>query len=334
MSITKVSILNFEYTAKSLEIYPIFPDINLQLEQDIKHLDTISSFNCCILHFFAANRSQIFAFLAKIKALMKTLSENNLPDVQSSVDPRNIDIEYVGVRGMELPVSVQSSTGLQHTVAKVGMYVGLDASKKGTHMSRFLGLLSNHQAPISHQSLVDLMQQMLQNLDASEGKIELEFPFFVKKAAPVSKLESLMNYQVRYEVIQRNGQLHVLQTTVVPVTSLCPCSKEISRYGAHNQRSHITITIRCDDGRVSLEDQIRYAEESASCALWSQLKRVDEKFVTERAYENPKFVEDLIRDVAVALNANPHILAYQIQAENFESIHNHSAYAQISKGLL
>lgn len=264
---------------------------------------------------------------------MKTSIENNLPDVQSSVDPRNIDIEYVGVRGMEFPVSVQSANGVQNTVARVGMFVGLAAEKKGTHMSRFLGLLSNHNAPISHQSLIDLMQRMLSDLDATEGKIEFEFPFFVKKTAPVSKLESLMNYQVCYEVRHDNGQTRVLQTTIAPVTSLCPCSKEISKYGAHNQRSHITITTR-SDGQVSLEQQIRYAEESASCELWSQLKRVDEKFVTERAYENPKFVEDLIRDVAVALNANEHIQAYHIEAENFESIHNHSAYAQIRKGTL
>lgn len=264
---------------------------------------------------------------------MKTLLQNNLPDVQSSVDPRNIDIEYVGVRGMELPVSVQSATGIQHTVARVGMFVGLSAEKKGTHMSRFLGLLTNHLSVISHQSLIDLMKQMLHDLDADQGKIEIEFPFFVNKVAPVSQLESLMNYQVRYEVLHKNGKTDVLQTTIAPVTSLCPCSKEISQYGAHNQRSHITITTR-NDGGLSLEQQIRYAEQSASCELWSQLKRVDEKFVTEHAYENPKFVEDLIRDVAVALNTDPHIFAYHIEAENFESIHNHSAYAQIRKGTL
>ncbi len=264
---------------------------------------------------------------------MKTHTENTLPDVQSSADPRNIAIDYVGVRGMQVPVRVACPEGIQHSVATVNMVVGLEAEKKGTHMSRFLGLLSKHDEPLSYEALMNLMSEMLEVLGAQSGKITFDFPYFVNKAAPVSKLQSLMNYQVRYEVRAEAGEMRFLQTTIVPVTSLCPCSKEISQYGAHNQRSHITITAR-HKGDVSLEAQIRIAEESASCQLWSQLKRVDEKFVTESAYENPKFVEDLIRDVAVALNHNPAVEAYLIEAENFESIHNHSAYAYIRRGTI
>ena len=224
----------------------------------------------------------------------KNLSNNNLPDVQSSVDPRNIAIEYVGVRGIELPVTVSSANGVQPTVAQIGMYVALPAEHKGTHMSRFLGLLESHDKPLCRDTLVELIEDMLKTLESDAGRIDFEFPFFVKKSAPVSHLESLMNYRV-------------------------------------HQRSHVTISARLK-GNLSLEQQIRYAEESASCELWSRLKRVDEKYVTESAYENPKFVEDLVRDVAVALNKDSNVEAYCVQAENFESIHNHSAYAQITKG--
>lgn len=261
----------------------------------------------------------------------KNLSNNNLPDVQSSVDPRNIAIEYVGVRGIELPITVSSANGVQPTVAQIGMYVALPAEHKGTHMSRFLGLLESHAKPLCRDTLVELIEDMLKTLESDAGRIDFEFPFFVKKSAPVSHLESLMNYRVHYKVESKGGVHWVTQTVTVPVTSLCPCSKEISAYGAHNQRSHVTISARLK-ANLSLEQQIRYAEESASCELWSRLKRVDEKYVTESAYENPKFVEDLVRDVAVALNKDSNVEAYCVQAENFESIHNHSAYAQITKG--
>lgn len=274
-------------------------------------------------------------FLAKITPIMNTntLSNNNLPDVQSSADPRNIDIEYVGVKGIELPISVQSASGTQPTVAQIGMYVALPAEHKGTHMSRFLGLLKEHSEPLCKSSLIKLMGDMLSTLESHAGRIDFDFPFFVKKSAPISKLESLMNYRVHYRVEHKNGNTTVTQTVTVPVTSLCPCSKEISNYGAHNQRSHVTIAAKLK-GDLSLEQQIRYAEQSASCELWSRLKRVDEKFVTESAYEDPKFVEDLVRDVAVALNNDKNIQAYSVQAENFESIHNHSAFAQITCGCM
>lgn len=262
---------------------------------------------------------------------MQTLPNTNLPDVQSSADPRNIAIDFVGVRGLELPVTVESANGVQPTVAEIGMFVSLPAHQKGTHMSRFLGLLKEHATPLNRQTLTELMQSMLSALEAESGRIDFEFPFFVQKHAPISELESLMNYRVKLSVEHKAGRTLVTQTVTAPVTSLCPCSKEISRYGAHNQRSHITIAARlCGD--LSLEEQIRFAEESASCELWSRLKRVDEKYVTESAYENPKFVEDLVRDVAGRVNADPRIEAYRVEAENFESIHNHSAYAQIFKG--
>lgn len=262
-----------------------------------------------------------------------TLSNNNLPDVQSSTDPRNIAIEYVGVRGVELPVTVKSDSGIQPTVAQISMFVALPAEHKGTHMSRFLGLLKDHNRPLCKTVLIELMNDMLQALESDAGRIDFEFPLFVNKQAPVSKLESLMNYRVRYRVESKGGKTWVTQTVTVPVTSLCPCSKEISRYGAHNQRSHVTIAAKLK-GDLSLERQIRYVEDSASCELWSRLKRVDEKFVTEKAYENPKFVEDLVRDVAGVLNTDDNVEAYCVQAENFESIHNHSAYAQISRGCM
>lgn len=264
---------------------------------------------------------------------MKTLTTTTLPDIQSSVDPRNVPIEYVGVRGVTAPIQVQAQNGVQNTVATIGMYVALPADHKGTHMSRFLALLQTYNKPLSADTLKELMPQMLELLEAKEGRIDFEFPFFVNKLAPVSGLSSLMNYQVCLRVETKNGVTWVEQQITAPVTSLCPCSKHISKYGAHNQRSHITIVIRADEP-VSLEEQLRFAEDSASCELWSRLKRVDEKFVTEHAYENPKFVEDLIRDVAILLNNDSRILAYRIEAENFESIHNHSAFAQVARGQL
>jgi GTP cyclohydrolase I len=208
------------------------------------------------------------------------------------------------------------------------MYVALPADKKGTHMSRFIEVLQRHHAPLGVTSLQALMREMLVRLEAAEGHIELRFPYFVKKAAPVSGVESLMDYQVTLSVEQKAGVTKVMQQVAVPVTSLCPCSKKISDYGAHNQRSQVTIAaeLRAD---MPLDELIRYAEQSASCEVWALLKRPDEKYVTERAYDNPKFVEDLVRDVALLLNRDARVLSYRIEAENFESIHNHSAYARI-----
>lgn len=251
-----------------------------------------------------------------------------LPDVQSSADRRNIAIQRVGVKSITHPVMVAAPRGPQPSVANITMTVGLPADQKGTHMSRFLALLAETGEPLSAHVLRDLMARMLVRLEAIEGTIELRFPYFVRKAAPVSGVESLMDYQVRFVADASNGTTTVTQEVVVPVMSLCPCSKKISDYGAHNQRSHVTIAAQLG-ADLSLDEQIRIAEQSASCELWGLLKRADEKYVTERSYDNPKFVEDLVRDVAVALNHEPRVLAYRVEAENFESIHNHSAYALI-----
>lgn len=252
----------------------------------------------------------------------------NLPDVQSSHDTRNIAITRVGVRDITLPLCIESEQGDQHTVAKISMTVSLPADQKGTHMSRFVALMEEQTSPLNVQRIESLMQEMLKRLDAKDGTIEIRFPFFVKKTAPVSHLQSMMNYEACWIADSKNGQIEVHQEVLTPVTSLCPCSKEISRYGAHNQRSHLTSTLLLS-APMSFEEQISVSENAASCQLWARLKRADEKYVTEYAYEHPKFVEDLLRDMARVLNADSRVLAYRVQAENFESIHNHSAFGWI-----
>ena len=251
-----------------------------------------------------------------------------LPDVQSGKDRRNLDIQRVGVKSITHPVLIASARGPQPSVASIDMYVALPADQKGTHMSRFVDVLQGHSEPLSMGSIRNLLRKMVERLDASAGYIEMRLPFFVMKTAPVSGVESLMDYQLTLTVDTDGQTSRYRQKVVVPVTSLCPCSKKVSDYGAHNQRAHITITTELV-GEVTIEDQIRIAEDASSCEIWGLLKRPDEKYVTERAYNNPKFVEDVVRDVALALNANARIVAYTVEAENFESIHNHSAYALI-----
>lgn len=253
-----------------------------------------------------------------------------LPDVQNLIDGRNIPIDRVGVRSLTVPMTVASITGTQPTVAEVCMCVSLPADKKGTHMSRFISLLADNREPLSCSMMKSLLEKMLALLEAQDGYIEVRCPFFVTKSSPVSKLKSLMNYKVRYIAEKKDDVVRVLQEIAAPVTSLCPCSREISEYGAHNQRSCITIAAELD-GDLTLEEQIRIAETSASCELWSRLKRNDEKYVTEYAYDHPKFVEDIVRDTAKQLNEEDRVVAYKVEAENFESIHNHSAYAQIER---
>ena len=252
-----------------------------------------------------------------------------LPDVQSSLDRRNIAIQRVGVRSITHPVQVASVRGPQPSVASIDMFVMLPAERKGTHMSRFVDVLQNHQQPLSMPSVAALLDSMLERLDAPGGFIEMRMPFFVLKTAPVSGVESLMDYQLTFVIDKDDGAAsRFRQKVVVPVTSLCPCSKKVSDYGAHNQRAHLTITAELT-AAMSVENQIRIAEDASSCEIWGLLKRPDEKFVTERAYNNPKFVEDVVRDLALVLNADARVSAYTIEAENFESIHNHSAYALI-----
>ncbi len=262
---------------------------------------------------------------------MNSPADPNIADVQSSADTRRLAINRVGIKSIRHPVKVKDkSMGVQHTVATFNMYVHLPHNFKGTHMSRFVEILNEHEREISVESFGTILKEMVTRLEAKSGYIEMNFPYFVNKAAPVSGVQSLLDYDVTFigEIV--NGSSHITMKVLVPVTSLCPCSKEISERGAHNQRSHVTLTLRTNSF-VWVEDVVRIVEEQASCELYGLLKRPDEKFVTERAYDNPKFVEDMVRDVAAVLNADERIDSYIVESENFESIHNHSAYALIER---
>jgi GTP cyclohydrolase I len=255
----------------------------------------------------------------------------DIADVQNSLDTRRIPIDKVGIKDIKHPIKVRDRTGgEQHTVAHFNMYVNLPHDFKGTHMSRFVEILNNHEYEISVESFRQMLREMTERLEAEAGHIEMAFPYFVNKSAPISGVKSLIDYGVTFVGEIRQGKPCMLIKVVVPVTSLCPCSKEISDYGAHNQRSHVTVTVRTR-GFVWIEDLIDLVEKQASCELYGLLKRPDEKYVTERAYDNPKFVEDMVRDVAAQLNKDERIAAYVVESENFESIHNHSAYALIEK---
>ena len=264
------------------------------------------------------------------------LKTNTLPDVQSNQDGRALPIERVGIRGIKQPVLMRSSNGSFSTVASFEMDVALPADKKGTHMSRFVSLLEQDRKEIDSASVATMAKEMLPLLQAKQGRIQMRYTHFVKKIAPVSAVQSWMDYQVTYLAEAKQGvdeqiEVDLYLQAVVPVMSLCPCSKEISDYGAHNQRSHITMLVKLDsDAQLTVEELVRIAESEASSELWAILKRPDEKWVTEHSYENPKFVEDLVRDVACRLKNDQRILSLMIEAENFESIHNHSAFARIS----
>ncbi len=261
-----------------------------------------------------------------------TAAETNvvhIPDVQASADTRRIAINKVGIKDIRHPVRIRDrSQDVQHTVAYVNMYVNLPHNFKGTHMSRFVEVLNGHNSEITVAGFRDLLAHMTERLEADTGHIDMQFHYFINKAAPVTGVQSLLDYDVRLQGAIRDGDPRLVLEVVVPVTSLCPCSKEISRYGAHNQRSHVTVSARLRE-HIWIEELIDLVEEEASCELYGLLKRPDEKYVTERAYENPKFVEDMVRDIAARLNADERIGAYTVSSENFESIHNHSAYALI-----
>ncbi|HZO22965.1 MAG TPA: GTP cyclohydrolase FolE2 [Steroidobacteraceae bacterium] len=249
-------------------------------------------------------------------------------DVQARADTRQLPINRVGIKDVSHPVRVRDrSAGEQHTIATFNMYVSLPHNFKGTHMSRFVEILHGERE-ISVESFRTMLTTMTERLEADTGHIEMSFPFFVMKKAPVSGVESLMSYEASLIGERREGRTEMWVRVIVPVTSLCPCSKKIADYGAHNQRSHITIKARLRT-HIWIEELIEVAESEASCELYGILKRPDEKYVTERAYDNPKFVEDMVRDVAVRLNTDDRIAAYVVESENFESIHNHSAYALI-----
>ena len=254
-----------------------------------------------------------------------------LADVQSITDRRNIYINRVGVKSLVHPVQVRRADGgIVSTVASVDMTVGLSPEVKGTHMSRFVEVLQQTCGVVDATSFAELLTRMLRRLDAASGMIEMRFPYFISKRAPVSGVASLLDYKVVLRA-EKIGARAVFTTRVAaPATSLCPCSKEISEYGAHNQRSEITITVEGDES-ILIEELAGIAEGEASCEVYGLLKRPDEKYVTERAYDNPKFVEDLVRDIALRLDADPRVRVYTVEAENFESIHNHSAYALVER---
>ena len=255
-----------------------------------------------------------------------------LPDTQNTKDIRNIVINQVGIKDILHPISFINRDNESHpTVANFTMTVRLPENVKGTHMSRFIEILNDNECSFSIDNFMDLVQTVADKLESNDAQIIVDFPFFRNKKAPSSGVESLLDYKATLTGGLNAGKPDLTLKVVVPVTSLCPCSKSISKYGAHNQRSHITIEAKASEGEtIYLEDLIDLAEQKASSELYAILKRDDEKVVTERAYENPAFVEDIVRDIAVELNADMKVNYYCLESENFESIHNHSAYALIT----
>ena len=269
---------------------------------------------------------------------LSTLTEAlHVPDTQSAADDRHLAIQRVGIKDIRYPLQLQVAGAVQTTAALWSLDVALPAEKKGTHMSRFvawLDALADSGQVLDAPTLRARHAAMLDKLGASEGRIEAAFSFFIRKRAPVSGASSLLDYQGRWIAETRAGVTRVHAEVAVPVKSLCPCSKEIADYGAHNQRSLVTIRAEILEGTsppLEWHELVRFAEDQASSEIWPMLKRPDEKWVTERAYENPKFVEDLVRDVALSLSADARVGRYRIDVENFESIHNHSAFARIER---
>jgi GTP cyclohydrolase I len=263
---------------------------------------------------------------------MNTGQDHQLHDVQSRRDERNLRIDKVGVRGLRFPIRIRDKAHMhQDTVAMIGMFVDLPKEFKGTHMSRFIEVLNAHGNVVHVENIPEILRAMQDRLDSQTAHLEMDFPFFLEKTAPVTGQAGLMDYQARFEAKACGREIDFVLEVRVGVTTLCPCSKAISEAGAHNQRGLVTVRLRSDE-TVWIEDVIGLAESSASSELYSLLKRPDEKEVTERAYENPVFVEDLVRNVALQLNDHPHVTWYRVEAENFESIHNHNAYACIEKG--
>lgn len=254
----------------------------------------------------------------------------HLHDIQKTPDTRNIPIDKVGVKDISYPVVVMDKQKkFQHTVARINMYVDLPHQFKGTHMSRFVEILNTYREEIALDKLETILEEMKMKLGASTAHLEMEFPYFIEKRAPVSKARSLMEYTCTFNASLSDSFDFILGIKI-PVTSLCPCSKELSAYGAHNQRSIITIRVRYREF-IWIEDLVKTVEECGSSPVYSLLKRVDEKHVTERAYENPKFVEDIVREVTERFISDNNISWFSVEAENFESIHKHSAYAYIER---
>ena len=270
--------------------------------------------------------------LAMNKGRSPNAGAAKLHDKQSERDDRELRIDKVGVRGLRFPIQIRDKAHtLQNTIATIGMFVDLPKEFKGTHMSRFIEVLNAHGNVVHVKNIEEILFAMQKKLHAVTSHLEMEFPFFLEKKAPVSGMTSLMDYTARFDAAARGKEIDFVLTVKAKVTTLCPCSKAISAYGAHNQRGEVTVQIRSSE-TVWIEDLIAIIESSASSELYALLKREDEKAVTERAYENPVFVEDLVRNVALKLNAHRDVTWYKVEAENYESIHNHNAYACIEKG--
>jgi len=254
-----------------------------------------------------------------------------MKDVQKERDFRNIPIDKVGIKNLRYPIKVLDRRNIhQHTVASINMSVDLPHKNKGTHMSRFVEILHVFRPEVSLKKISVVLDQMKKDLNAASAHIEVAFPYFIEKAAPESKSPGLMDYNCKFIGSSNSeGKVDLLCEVVVPISSVCPCSKEISEVGAHNQRGEVKLSTRFKRF-IWLEDMIELVESAASCDVYSVLKRVDEKYVTEKAFLNPKFVEDIVRDVAVKLEQDDNITWFSVSAENFESIHNHSAYAHIT----
>ena len=262
-----------------------------------------------------------------------TPDNTTMPDVQGSADTRQVAIDKVGVKDIHYPISLSSPSGEDKaTVAKVNMYVALPQTKKGTHMSRFLEILNKYHQAVRSDQIMEIVQDMKARLEAEEAHLELHFPYFIDKAAPITGQRGMLDIKVTFDASSGPDGDDFVMTIKVPATSLCPCSKEISKYGAHNQRCEMEATVRFAEGQwMWIEELFELIEKCASTQVFAVLKRPDEKFVTEDAFENPKFVEDIVRDLAVALNNEDRISWYRVASENFESIHNHSAYAVLER---
>ncbi|MCC7492020.1 MAG: GTP cyclohydrolase I FolE2 [Fimbriimonadaceae bacterium] len=258
-----------------------------------------------------------------------------LPDMQNSADPRGIDITKVGIRRLKYPVVLgMRGNGPQHTIATVAMYVSLDRSFKGTHMSRFVEVLNEHRRELDIHDIGTLLRHMKQRLEAQSAYLELEFPYFLEKRAPVTGQPGMLHYDCRVKAeVDLDDRIRICYAVTVPVTTLCPCSKKISAYGAHNQRSFVTLNWQCTES-IWLEEMIELVESLGSAQIYSVLKRPDEKYVTEYAYDHPKFVEDMVRDITAAVRADDRITWFRVESENEESIHTHNAYALIEEDKL
>ena len=266
-----------------------------------------------------------------MSTLIPTPTAITIKDVQNERDYRNLPIDKVGIKNLRYPIKVlDRKNGYQHTVASINMYVDLPHKNKGTHMSRFVEILHLFRPEVSLKGIAKVLEQMKEHLNASSAHIEVMFPYFIEKRAPVSMAAGLMDYDCKFQgSSDPQGKVDLMVEVVVPISSVCPCSKEISEFGAHNQRGMVKVCTRFKKF-IWIEDMIELVETAASCDVYSVLKRIDEKCVTEKSFSNPKFVEDIVRDIAQSLKADDNITWFSVSAENFESIHNHSAYAHIT----